>query len=458
MSALLIAQYMAAAAFFTVAFIHTLVWLKSREVATQLCFALTAVAAGANAIAEASMYGATSLDTMAVALKWYVAMSGIWIIALVWFVVAYTQLGKVGRRVAVVITAIFVAGLVVNLFSTSSFIYTELTGLREIILPWGDTIRLPEGRDSPWRFVTELSFFGIFGLVMAGWAAMCRQGQRVRASFFTGGVITFLVFFATHAFLVDTGRVDSPYLSSYAFLAIVLVMSYDLAVSVVRSAVLSAQLDTKEVELRTAVTDERHRIANELHDSVTQTLFSTAAIAEALPDVWDRHPEEARRGLAQLRQLTKSALAEMRSLLVELRPAALSEKSLVDLLHQLAAATTGRSTTQVNVDASGEFDIAEEVKVALYRIAQEALNNVLKHSAADSATLQLRYDGVAVVLSIVDDGCGIDSNNGAPDHLGLEIMKDRASAIDADFQIESSVGEGTVVTVRYDNSRGGLDG
>lgn len=448
MNSFLIAQYVAAGAFLTVALMHSLVWLRRHTLATHLCFALTAAAAGANAIAEASMYQATTLDAMAVALKWYVAMSGIWIVALVWFVVAYAHLGKTARRVAVVISVIVLGAWVVNLFMPSSFLYTDLTSLREVMLPWGDTIRLAEGRDSPWRFVTEVSLLGIFGLVIAGWFSLRRKGQRARALLFAGSVVTFLVFFATHAFLVDTGRVNSPYLSSYAFLAVVLMMSYDLAKSAVRAAELSARLHEKEAELQTAVVDERHRIAGDLHDSVTQTLFSTAAIAEALPDVWDRHPDEARRGLIQLRQLTKGALAEMRALLVELRPSALSEKTLVDLLRQLADATAGRSTLDVTIEAPDKCELDDDLKIALYRIAQEALNNVVKHGQANAATLRLCRTRDAIVLSIGDDGRGFEPTSGEPTHLGLEIMRERARAIDADLQIESTTAEGTMVTVR----------
>ena len=156
MNVLFIAQYMVAAAFFTIALMHLLVWSRIRARLTDLCAALTSAAAGANAIAEHAMYRSTTMDTMAAAPKWYVAMSGIWIIALVWLVVAYTQAGRIGIRVAIGITGIFSAALILNLYSNSSFLYTELTGLRELTLPWSETIRLAEGRDSPWRLATEL--------------------------------------------------------------------------------------------------------------------------------------------------------------------------------------------------------------------------------------------------------------------------------------------------------------
>ena len=124
-------------------------------------------------------------------------------------------------------------------------------------------------------------------------------------SFLRSAVLVFMLCFGTHAFLVDTGRLDSPYLSTYGFLALVGLTSYDLAGEVMRTSVLSSKLAQRESDLRTAVADERNRIAGELHDSVTQTLFSTAAIADALPEVWRRRPEEAMRGLEDLKHLTK---------------------------------------------------------------------------------------------------------------------------------------------------------
>ena len=449
---------MVAAAFFTVALIHLLVWSRMRTGATDICAALTSAAAGANAVAEQAIYSAVDLDAMAWALKWYVATSGIWIIALVWFVVAYTGVRKVGRSLAVGISAIFGGALIVNFYSKSSFLYANLDGLREVIMPWGDTIRLAEGRNSPWRFVTEVALLGTFGLVIAGWFSL-KQQRRPQAWLFTGGMIVFLLFYEAHAFLVDTGRLSSPYLSSYAFLAVLLVMSYDLSGGVVRAAELSVRLQQKESELRTAVADERHRIAGDLHDSVTQTLFSTAAIAEALPAVWDRHPEEARRGLVELRELTKGALAEMRSLLVELRPAALLEKSLADLLRELGDAVAGRSKIPVHVEVHENGEPPDDVKVACYRVAQESLNNIARHAHATSATLRLQEDGGSIILSIVDDGCGFKPTAGNAKCLGLKIMRDRVQAIGGVLQIESTVGQGTSVTVCWQKSpRGGPDG
>ena len=118
-----------------------------------------------------------------------------------------------------------------------------------------------------------------------------------------------------------------------------------------------------------AVAAERSRLARDLHDAVTQTLFSASLIAEVLPRIWERNPEEGRRRLDELRELTRGALAEMRTLLLELRPSALVDAPLNDLLRQLAESITGRARVPVTVEVEGECALPPEVKVALYRIA-----------------------------------------------------------------------------------------
>src|SRR5262249_25247928 len=136
-----------------------------------------------------------------------------------------------------------------------------------------------------------------------------------------------------------------------------------------------------------AVAAERSRLARDLHDAVTQTLFSTSLIADVLPRLWERNPDEAHRRLGELRQLTRGALAEMRALLLELRPASLTEMGLGAVLQQLSEAITSRARVPVTLTAEGEGDVPPDVQVALYRIAQEALNNIARHAGASKAAV-----------------------------------------------------------------------
>lgn len=207
-----------------------------------------------------------------------------------------------------------------------------------------------------------------------------------------------------------------------------------------------------------AIAAERNRLARDLHDAVTQTLFSSSLIAEVLPQLWERNPAEGRRRLRELRELTRGALAEMRTLLLELRPSALIEARLSDLLRQLAESIIGRARVPVALEVEEACDLEAEVKVALYRIAQEALNNVAKHAGATQATVSLRClaspagekgSEVTVELAIGDDGIGFEPGSVAPNSLGLGIMRERAEAIGADLTTESRPGAGTQIKVRW---------
>jgi len=205
-----------------------------------------------------------------------------------------------------------------------------------------------------------------------------------------------------------------------------------------------------------AIAAERNRLARELHDSVTQTLFSATLIAGVLPLLWDSNPDEARRRGDELRQLTQGALAEMRTLLFELRPAALSEARLSDLLEQLALATAGRGRVAVEQRIQGEPRLAPEVCIAFYRVAQEALNNIVKHANASHVviTLEAAPDGEGdaperVTLRIHDDGAGFQAEAAQPGRLGLDIMRERAEVVGATLEIVSAPGQGTTVTMTW---------
>ena len=218
------------------------------------------------------------------------------------------------------------------------------------------------------------------------------------------------------------------------------------------------ELSAKAQEL--AVMEERQHLARELHDAVSQTLFSASLIAEALPELWQANPEEGRELLVKLQQLSRGALAEMRALLMELRPAALAEAGMGDLLRQLGQAVSGREgiPVTVTVDEGCEPRLGgtpAEVRITLYRIAQEALNNVVKHAQASRVEVSLRCaapapaEGGRVELCIRDDGLGFDPGAVSQDRLGLGIMHERAESIQARFEVESAPGSGTEVRVAW---------
>jgi signal transduction histidine kinase len=201
-----------------------------------------------------------------------------------------------------------------------------------------------------------------------------------------------------------------------------------------------------------AVTADRTRLARDLHDAVTQTLFSASLTAEVLPELWEMNLDEARNSTEELRQLTRGALAEMRTLLLELRPSTLTQTRLGDLIRQLCEAFIGRSRLPIKLNIQGDCQLPPEVQVAIYRIAQESLNNVFKYARATQVDVNLFISSSSVRFAVCDNGIGFDISTSRPTSLGLGIMRERAEAIGADFQITSQPGAGTCVELTWNEN------
>jgi len=194
-----------------------------------------------------------------------------------------------------------------------------------------------------------------------------------------------------------------------------------------------------------AITAERQRLARELHDAVTQTLFSANLIADVIPRIWQRSPEEGMQNLEELRQLTRGALAEMRTLLLEMRPESLQRVDIKSLITQLADAFIGRVRIPLKLEIDGSCALTQEEKLVFYRVAQEALNNIAKHSGARQVELKIECQPGQMSMRIKDDGLGFEPGSVTPEHLGIAIMRERASSIGASLKIDSQVGLGTTV-------------
>jgi PAS domain S-box-containing protein len=201
-----------------------------------------------------------------------------------------------------------------------------------------------------------------------------------------------------------------------------------------------------------AVTAERTRLARDLHDAVTQTLFASSMIAEVLPDLWEVDVEEAKKSTEELQQLTRGALAEMRTLLLELRPVALTQARLGDLIKQLCEAFIGRSRLPIELNIEGDGDLSQEVLIAFYRIAQESLNNVFKYARASRVDVSLFISSSSVHFETRDNGVGFDLSTTKPTSLGMRIMRERAEAIGADLEISSKLGAGTSVEITWNEN------
>jgi PAS domain S-box-containing protein len=199
----------------------------------------------------------------------------------------------------------------------------------------------------------------------------------------------------------------------------------------------------------TAALEERQRLARELHDAVSQTLFSATIMAESLPNTWQRNPQRGTEFLQQLVTLNRAAMSEMRTLLLELRPEALLKTNMPTLLQQLIDASKGRRMIETHLDVTGaDNNLPEAVHVALYRIVQESINNILKHSEASEFSVDMHIEPARAHLRIRDNGKGfhLHANH---DGLGLDNIRERANAIHAALDIQSQPDHGTEISITW---------
>jgi signal transduction histidine kinase len=236
-----------------------------------------------------------------------------------------------------------------------------------------------------------------------------------------------------------------------------------IVLALVLSAGLAERINVYRQERDTAVADERNRLARDLHDSVTQSIYSASLLAEVLPEINKRDPEAAEQGLEELRHLTRGALAEMRTMLLELRPETVIKTPLDDLLAQSIEALTSRMEIETQAKIQPVPELPPDVHVNIYRVAQETLNNVVKHSRAEHLDVGLLttpqfssengrdWQG-QVQLSVQDDGKGFDPEEVPANSLGIGIMRERSAEIGATLTIDGRPDQGTAITLIWKGS------
>ncbi|MEV6174744.1 GAF domain-containing sensor histidine kinase [Streptomyces sp. NPDC051954] len=210
-------------------------------------------------------------------------------------------------------------------------------------------------------------------------------------------------------------------------------------------ALTNARLYERSREL--TIAEERSRLAHELHDAVSQKLFSLRLTAQAAAALVDRDPSRAKGELHQVALLAAEAADELRAAVVELRPAALDEDGLVNTLRTQVQVLDRAHTARVTFAGRGVRALPAAQEEAVLRVAQEALHNALRHSGAQHVDVTLDRHGSGAVLRVMDDGSGFDpqSIRRAGRHLGLVSMRDRASGAGGSLTVESAPGKGTKI-------------
>jgi signal transduction histidine kinase len=225
-----------------------------------------------------------------------------------------------------------------------------------------------------------------------------------------------------------------------------------LLVSIVSQVGTAVQTDRlRQLAQHATILEERQRLARDLHDSVTQSLYGLASLSEASKlrlEAGDL-PASAHL-LKRVGQTARQVIREMRLFLHQLRPAVLEQEGLINALELRLAAVEGRSDVRATLEADDDLHLPLEVETALYHIAQEALNNALKHAAASVVSVRLARSGPGLCLDVSDNGCGFDTARVNGGGMGLENMRARTAAIGAVLEVQSQTGLGTRISVRVE--------
>ena len=216
------------------------------------------------------------------------------------------------------------------------------------------------------------------------------------------------------------------------------------------AAVALARAETlREHQAEQAAQEERTRIARDLHDSVTQSLFAATLKAEALSIASGDEAPGITAAAEDVRRLSRGALAQMRTMLLELRGDPVEEVPLQQLLRNLVEAAESRASVKVTLTLCEDSALPPHVHEVVYRVTQEALNNVIRHAKAQNAWVQLDREPANVRLRIGDDGCGFDVSSVDSGHFGLKTMRERACDSGGQLAVRSVPGEGTVVEAEW---------
>ncbi len=303
------------------------------------------------------------------------------------------------------------------------------------------------GQDSLWAAVA-FAWYGVIGQTFT------QASPLPPSTFFNQDL-----FFRLFGFPVQILRAASAIVS--AIFVIRFLRSFEVETQRQIAALQAARLEEahRREELRgellrrvvAAQEAERQRIARELHDATGQALTALGLGLRSVATTARQDSEQAVARLRQLETLTTSALDELRHLIADLRPSHLDDLGLASTLRWYAKEVQNRAPLEVSVEISGgEYPLSPAIKIALFRVTQEALNNVIKHSGAKHARVRLAYQAREVSLQVDDDGCGFDSTSPVIDRRpawGLIGMQERTALLSGQFNIHASPGRGTLVEV-----------
>ena len=452
---------MVASACLTLAVVQGMVWWRRREALAHALFGLSAVGTALLAAVEVWMMRAGTPGEFGRAVRWLHVAAWLVIVSLVGFVRLYLRAGR--PWLAWTVCGVRTLSLILNFVLSPNLNYRVITSVRRI--PFlGESVSVAVGVPSPWMLVGQISL--LLWVIFAVDAALTvwRRGDHRREAVLAGSVAFFTLAGTCQAVLVLWGVIAAPITASVFFLGIVVAMSYELSYDLFEAADVGRQLQvsqrylvasqseaqTLSGRLITAHEDERARLAGAMHDGLSQNMALLAVELETFGQQPPDAREQIRGHMDGFVSRVKALSAGVHRMAHGLHPAKLEQLGLATALSAHCRDVEHAHSISVQCDCRGVPRwLPPDLALCLYRVTQEALQNVVKHSGAKRATVELAAADGELRLSISDDGKGFDLDAAkAGAGLGLLSMRERVRLVHGQIQWRSQPGAGTRVDAR----------
>lgn len=431
-----------------------------------ILFALFALAYGGAILTARASFMAETLHEYATAARISTFLAALGFSLLIWFVAAYTNVRP--RVLLSLITAAFATIGLATIF-TPDLVVNVSAGVGTVTFPWGETVLMAQEQDAALLPVLLIALLASMIYIVIADIRQFRRGDR-RAALVLAVGIGWFIFTIVEESLVELDVIDFVFFSDFGFLGFVIAMGLQMVNGAIETekellayrSNLMDMVEERTDQLRAAQSQlvahaeeqateaERNRLARELHDVITQLLFSINLVAGSLPQLWQRDRAMAERSTVELQRLTRGALAEMRTLLRELRPRTIADTDLALLVTHLSHGLAARQDIPATIDAAMDGALPPEVHLAIYRISQEAMNNITKHANASTLNVELAGTESRVTLRVKDDGYGFDPADIPSGSMGVDMMRERAHEIGATLTVSSEQDIGTTVEVLWE--------
>ena len=449
---------MVAAAGLTLAIVQGLVWWRRREARAQALFGLTALGTALLAGTELWAMHARTPGELGLALRWFFAAAWLVSVPLVGFVLLFLKAGR--PWLAWTVLGVRTLALIVDLVLSPNLGYREITGVERISF-LGEQVSLAVGVSSPWLFLGQVGLLLIVVFVVDATLTAWRRGGRSRTLVVGVSVVFFTLAASVQSSLSLRHIVHMPSTPSVFFLAMVAAMGYELSSDLLEAADVGRRLQVSQRELVTsqreaqtlsgrlivAQEQERTRLTQELHDGLSQSMALLAVELEMLGQQPPDASEQIKARMDGFASQVKALSADVHRLSHGLHPAKLDQLGLAAAMSGHCRDVERAHAIAISCTCTGvPRELPPDVALCLYRVTQEALQNVVKHSGAKGATVELTSADGELRLSVSDDGRGFPLG-ATGKGLGLLTMRERVRLVHGEIRWRSQPGAGTRVDV-----------